>query len=105
MMGHVRKSVYLTVVRVTGLGHHRMAESSHEHQGPAAVLAQHPSPYVSYLKWRVINGTTAAEVTSCQWYNGDKQINNLPAGDYALELTTEQDKYGTYNLRTSYVLP
>jgi hypothetical protein len=53
----------------------------------------------------VINRTSAAEVTSGQCYNGERQINSLSAGDYALELTTEQDNYGTSNLRTSYVLP
>lgn len=63
--------------------------------GFTGCLSQHPNPYISYLKWRVINRTTAAEVTSGQCYNGGKQINNLPAGDYALELTTEQDNYGT----------
>lgn len=38
---------------------------------------------------------TAAKVTSAQCYNVDKQIYNPPAADYAVELTTEQDNYGT----------
>lgn len=65
--------------------------------------SQNASPYISYLKWQVINRSTGAKVGGDYCRSGDKQLDAIPAGDYTLEISADTGSYGTYNLRASYV--
>jgi hypothetical protein len=53
-------------------------------------------PCSGYFHWTVKNAAGAA-VTSQDCYEGDRQIDNLPAGQYTLEFSGTRDTKGIYS--------
>jgi hypothetical protein len=64
-----------------------------------------PASSISCLKWQITNRGTGAKIAGDCCYSGNRQVNSIPAGDYTLELSGDQDSYGTYTLKATYVLP
>ena len=48
--------------------------------------------------WQIVNDTTGAQITS-SIYASDKQVDNLPAGTYRLEVTPFNGQTGPYGLQ------
>ena len=52
----------------------------------------------SWLKWQVTAVGTGARIAGDYCRNGDKTV-ALPEGEYTLDISAEQDSYGTYTLK------
>ncbi|MCA4135709.1 VWD domain-containing protein, partial [Arthrobacter sp. M4] len=65
--------------------------------GQSVFLADQGCP--SYMKWTLKNTTTGATPASDYCYNGNKEIDNLPAGQYVLEWAGTNNASGPYSFQ------
>ncbi|MCA4135730.1 hypothetical protein [Arthrobacter sp. M4] len=74
-----------------------------EENMPWSFLTQWPQNVIETAEglatpFGITNTSTGSSPASGYCYKGDKQIDNLPAGQYTLEITGINDTTGTYSL-------
>ena len=68
-------------------------------RGQSVYVGWSGSPNDSRLaNWQIVDDTTGAQITS-SFYASDKQVDNLPAGTYRLEVNPFNGQTGTYGLQ------